>query len=85
MSLLFSCVTLQRQDAQLSAFGRILQGEKDELPGFERSLIRIEDPQAVTAVGIPKVVLKQRMRYPYQENKWCDRNCLEQIGRCSND
>ena len=32
-----------------------------------------------------KYFSEQWMRYPYQENKWCDRNYLEQIGRCSND
>ena len=35
MSLLFSYGTLQRDDVQLSTFGRLLQGERDELPGFE--------------------------------------------------
>ncbi len=51
MPLLFSYGTLQQEDVQLSTFGRLLQGRKDELPGFERSLVRIEDPQAVVLSG----------------------------------
>jgi hypothetical protein len=35
MPLLFSYGTLQRGDVQLSTFGRLLQGRRDELPGFE--------------------------------------------------
>jgi gamma-glutamylcyclotransferase (GGCT)/AIG2-like uncharacterized protein YtfP len=51
MPLLFSYGTLQREDVQLSTFGRLLQGQKDELPGFEQSLATIEDPQVVTTGG----------------------------------
>ena len=36
---------------QLSTFGRLLHGQRDELPGFEQSLIRIEDPQVVESSG----------------------------------
>jgi hypothetical protein len=36
---------------QLSTFGRLLQGQRDELPGFEQSLVRIEDPQVVATSG----------------------------------
>ena len=35
MPLLFSYGTLQQPDVQLSTFGRLLQGRRDELPGFE--------------------------------------------------
>jgi gamma-glutamylcyclotransferase (GGCT)/AIG2-like uncharacterized protein YtfP len=45
MLLLFSYGTLQQEDVQLSTFGRLLQGQEDELLGFEQSLVRIEDPQ----------------------------------------
>jgi hypothetical protein len=51
MPLLFSYGTLQQENVQLSTFGRLLQGQKDELLGFEKSLVRIEDPQVVAASG----------------------------------
>jgi hypothetical protein len=37
MPLLFSYGTLQQEDVQWSTFGRLLEGQRDELPGFERS------------------------------------------------
>jgi hypothetical protein len=46
MPLLFPCGSLQRQDVQLSTFGRRLDGESDEIPAFGQSLVRIEDPGA---------------------------------------
>src|SRR4051812_46814108 len=49
MPLLFSYGTLQQEDVQLSTFGRLLQGQRDELPGFEPSSVKIEDPQLVAA------------------------------------
>jgi gamma-glutamylcyclotransferase (GGCT)/AIG2-like uncharacterized protein YtfP len=51
MPLLFSYGTLQQEEVQLSTFGRLLQGQLDELPGFEQSSVRIEDPQIVAASG----------------------------------
>jgi hypothetical protein len=51
MVLLFSYGTLQEERVQLSTFGRRLQGQEDELPGFEPSSVRIEDPQAAAASG----------------------------------
>ena len=51
MPLLFSYGTLQQEHVQLSTFGRLLQGLRDELLGFEQSLVRIEDPQVVAASG----------------------------------
>jgi len=51
MPLLFSYGTLQEENVQLSTFGRLLQGQRDELPGFERSLVRIEDPKVVATTG----------------------------------
>ena len=51
MPLLFSYGTLQREDVQLSTFGRRLQGQRDELPGFEASLVKIADPQFAAATG----------------------------------
>src|SRR5258705_9747793 len=47
MPLVFSYGTLQQEDVQLSTFGRLLKGQRDELPGFEPSLVKIEDPQVV--------------------------------------
>jgi gamma-glutamylcyclotransferase (GGCT)/AIG2-like uncharacterized protein YtfP len=51
MPLLFSYGTLQLEGVQLSTFGRLLQGQRDELPGFESSPVRIEDPHVVVASG----------------------------------
>jgi hypothetical protein len=51
MPLLFSYGTLQQENVQLSIFGRLLFGEPDELPGFEQSLLHIEDPNIVAASG----------------------------------
>ena len=51
MPLLFSYGTLQQDAVQLSTFGRLLKGERDELVGFEQSLFRIEDPQFVATSG----------------------------------
>ena len=51
MPLLFSYGTLQQEAVQLSTFGRLLQGEPDELVGFERSLFKIEDPEFVATSG----------------------------------
>jgi len=51
MPLLFSYGTLQQDDVQLATFGRLLRGERDELPQFEPSLVRIEDPEIVKTCG----------------------------------
>ena len=51
MPLIFSYGTLQLEHVQLSTFGRLLHGQPDELPGFEPSLVRIEDAQAAAASG----------------------------------
>jgi gamma-glutamylcyclotransferase (GGCT)/AIG2-like uncharacterized protein YtfP len=51
MPFLFSYGTLQQQNVQLSTFGRILHGQPDELPGFEQTLIRIDDAQVVETSG----------------------------------
>ena len=50
MPLLFSYGTLQQPNVQRSTFGRLLRGHADELPGFEPSLVEIEDP----GIGIPR-------------------------------
>jgi gamma-glutamylcyclotransferase (GGCT)/AIG2-like uncharacterized protein YtfP len=51
MPLLFSYGTLQQDNVQLSTFGRLLRGQGDELPGFESSLVPIEDAQVVATSG----------------------------------
>ena len=51
MPLVFSYGTLQRENAPMSTFGRLLQGHRDELPGFEPSLVRIEDLEVVATSG----------------------------------
>ena len=51
MPLLFSYGTLQQEAVQLSLFGRLLEGQPDEVVGFEQSLLRIEDPQFVATSG----------------------------------
>ena len=51
MPLLFSYGTLQLENVQISTFGRPLQGQQDELVGFEQSLITIDDPQIVSLSG----------------------------------
>jgi GNAT superfamily N-acetyltransferase len=40
MPLLFSYGSLQQEDVQWSTFGRLLEGEPDELPGFAQSVGR---------------------------------------------
>jgi gamma-glutamylcyclotransferase (GGCT)/AIG2-like uncharacterized protein YtfP len=48
---IFSYGSLQQADVQLSTIGRPLAGERDELPGYEQTLVRIEDPQVVATIG----------------------------------
>ncbi|MCA1584644.1 MAG: gamma-glutamylcyclotransferase, partial [Acidobacteria bacterium] len=51
MPLLFSYGTLQQENVQLSTLGRRLNGQRDELVGFEHALVRIDDPQVVATTG----------------------------------
>jgi gamma-glutamylcyclotransferase (GGCT)/AIG2-like uncharacterized protein YtfP len=51
MPLLFSYGTLRHEHVQLATFGRLLQGQGDELLGFEQSSVRIEDPHVVATSG----------------------------------
>lgn len=48
---LFSYGTLQLVPVQMSTFGRTLEGTSDELPGFTKTLVRIEDPKVVETSG----------------------------------
>ena len=51
MPLLFSYGTLQEERVQLSTFGRLLDGERDDLVGFEEASVRIDDPQEIATAG----------------------------------
>jgi RimJ/RimL family protein N-acetyltransferase len=55
MPLLFSYGTLRDESVQLSAFGRLLRGYDDALPGYEPSVAAGETPYAnVTFTGEPE-------------------------------
>ena len=49
--LLFSYGTLQYKDVQLASFGRELTGRADELPGYVRGKVAIDDPQVIAETG----------------------------------
>ncbi|MGZ4778411.1 MAG: gamma-glutamylcyclotransferase family protein [Thermoanaerobaculia bacterium] len=51
MPLLFSYGTLQLESVQVATFGRLLEGQRDELPEYEQTLVTIEDPQVVATSG----------------------------------
>lgn len=51
MPLLFSYGTLQQEAVQVGTFGRVLEGERDALAGYEPSLVPIDDPDVVAATG----------------------------------
>lgn len=51
MPLVFSYGTLQEERVQRATFGRLLQGHRDELSGFEQCVVKIEDPQVAAASG----------------------------------
>jgi hypothetical protein len=51
MPLIFSYGSLQQDDVQRSTFGRLLDGWEDELPGFEQTTVKIEDPKVAAALG----------------------------------
>ena len=51
MPLIFSYGTLQETPVQLATFGRRLDGQTDELRQYAQSLVKIEDPTVVAAIG----------------------------------
>ena len=51
MPRLFSYGTLQQEDVQIATLGRRLDGQQDELVGFEASQVRIEDPAVAARLG----------------------------------
>ena len=51
MPLLFSYGTLQQDEVQVATFGKLLHGQRDELVGFEQSVLSISDPYVVETSG----------------------------------
>ena len=51
MPLLFSYGMLQQQAVQLNTFGRTLQGQRDQLCGFEMTTVRIADDRFAASSG----------------------------------
>jgi len=49
--LLFSYGTLQLESVQMATFGRRLAGTGDALPGFEQSMVEIEDRAVIADSG----------------------------------
>jgi gamma-glutamylcyclotransferase (GGCT)/AIG2-like uncharacterized protein YtfP len=51
MPLIFSYGALQQDDVQIATFGRLLQGQRDELPRYELSSVPIADPHVLQTTG----------------------------------
>ena len=51
MEFLFSYGTLQLEPVQMATFGRSLTGKPDVLPGFEETLLVIEDEAVISISG----------------------------------
>ena len=51
MEFLFSYGTLQLEPVQMATFGRRLTGKADVLPGFEETLLVIEDEAVISISG----------------------------------
>ncbi len=51
MPLLFSYGSLRQEEVQRTTFGRRLDGQRDELPGFVASRVKIDDPAVAARVG----------------------------------
>jgi gamma-glutamylcyclotransferase (GGCT)/AIG2-like uncharacterized protein YtfP len=49
--LLFSYGTLQRDEVQLSSFGRLLDGEDDAMVGYRQGTVEITDPEIIRVSG----------------------------------
>jgi len=52
MPLIFSYGTLQNEQVQIATFGRRLGGHKDQLVGYEETLVPIADSNAVAKTGM---------------------------------
>ena len=51
MPLLFSYGTLQKPEVQVATFGRLLNGQADQLVGYELAVFTVRDPAFVAASG----------------------------------
>ncbi|MEF9479078.1 gamma-glutamylcyclotransferase family protein [Chryseobacterium sp. RRHN12] len=51
MVYLFSYGTLQKEQVQLETFGRLLEGEKDILSGYQLHMLEITDPEVLRKSG----------------------------------
>ncbi|WP_291833496.1 gamma-glutamylcyclotransferase family protein [Brevundimonas sp.] len=51
-ALLFSYGTLQDPRVQEANFGRRLDGSVDALPGYDRTLVEITDPEVIAESGL---------------------------------
>lgn len=51
MIFIFSYGTLQKDEVQLSSFGRLLDGQNDILVGYRMSMVEITDPDVVRTSG----------------------------------
>lgn len=51
MELLFSYGTLQQSQVQIDTFGRLLEGDKDTLVGYQLDTVKISDPQVIASSG----------------------------------
>ncbi|MCX2562054.1 gamma-glutamylcyclotransferase [Acetobacter farinalis] len=48
---LFSYGTLQKDEVQLSSFGRLLEGQDDSMSGYRISMLEITDPDVIRTSG----------------------------------
>lgn len=48
---LFSYGTLQLESVQLASFGRLLEGQRDAMPGFRKEMLEITDPEVIRTSG----------------------------------
>lgn len=51
MENLFSYGTLQNDNVQIETFGRLLTGQKDILPGYKKTMVKIKDENVVATSG----------------------------------
>ena len=61
---LFSYGSLQRPEVQRAAFGRLLDGRPDALPGYALSPLPISDPEVVRISGLAVHTIARRTGDP---------------------
>jgi len=64
--LLFSYGTLQQEQVQLATFGRLLDGSRDNLPGFCLDQLTIDNDQVVATSGEAVHPIARRSDLPGQ-------------------